>query len=76
MKVKIVRVIGALLGALSAMVGASITMEMDWAGFLQLFTGAGAPIIVLGLLGVVWTAWNDSATLKRPKIMNKVLGGK
>lgn len=75
MKAKFARLIGALLGTLTTMVGASITLDMDWVGFVQLFTGKGAPIIVIGLLGVAWAAWNDSATIKRPKLLSKTLGG-
>ena len=76
MKASIYRVFGSLIGALTMMVGASITKEMDWYGFIDLFAGQGGPVIVIGLLGVVWTAWHGGDTFKRPKALNKMMGGK
>lgn len=76
MKGKLARVFGGLLGAMVAMIGPTITKDMDWGGFLSLFTGAGAPIVVLGLVLVAWTAWRDGTPMKRPKMLAKVMGGK
>jgi len=76
MKDKLGRLFGGLLGALVAMIGPTITKDMDWSGFITLFTGAGAPIVVLGLTMVAWTAWRDGSPIKRPKMLAKVMGGK
>jgi hypothetical protein len=76
MKASIYRTIGSLVGALTMMVGASITADMDWTGFYELFVGKGGPVIVIGLIGVVWTAWHGGDTLTRPKALNKAMGGK
>lgn len=76
MQAKLMRVVGALLSALTAMIGASITLDMDWVGFLDMFMGKGAPVIVIGLLGVAWAAARDGTPIKRPKMLKKVMGGK
>ena len=76
MQQKIVRVIGAIIAALTMMVGASITDKMDWTAFVQLFTGVGGPVVAIGFIGVMWTAWRDGTPIKRPKMLNKVMGGK
>ncbi len=57
MKTKLVRVVTVLLGAFAA--NQAINADTTWRAFGDLFTGAGGPMLVIGLIMLIWGAWHD-----------------
>lgn len=69
MKAKLGSVLVAVVGALMTMKG--MGGDLTWGGFLDLFTGAGGPMVVLGMILVIWRAYAGDKQMVVPKKLGK-----